>query len=298
MTRSGTAPQRSTAAAAVWLILAAVLWSSNGLFVRSLNGSDMGGWGIAGFRSLFACLFLTPWVWRRRQPIRDGVWVLAAVLAFSAMCATFVHAITRTTVANAIWLQYTAPAWVFLLSPWITRERASGVQFVSLAFSLVGIGVIFFEQYEPGQTGLLLGLGSGFVFGIQTVLFRRVRSVDPLVMAWLACAGSALLTLPVSFVTESPTLTSAAMRRLALMGLVQFALPYVLYCIAINRLRAQQAALIILVEPVLSPVWVWLSIGEVPHPSTLVGGCFILAGVVCVIHHQLTRAARLEFPGG
>ena len=277
---------------AIWLLLAAVLWSLNGIFVRSLRESDLGGWDIAGFRSLFACLFLTPLAWRRWKPIRDRAWVLAAVLAFSAMCATFVNAMTRTTIANAIALQYTAPAWVFLFSPWITRERAAGIQFLSLAFSLVGVAVIFFCQYEPGQTGLLLGLASGLVFGIQTVLFRRVRFVDPLVMVWLACGGSALLTLPVSFVSPAPVLTAAVMGRLALMGLVQFALPYVLYCIALNRMPAQSAALILLVEPVLSPLWVWLAIGEVPHPSTLVGGGFIMAGVFCVTFQGLARTLR------
>lgn len=283
---------RAARMGAVWLLLAAVLWSLNGLFVRSLRSSDMEGWGIAGFRSLFACLFLAPLAWRRWKPIKDWAWVFAAVLAFSAMCATFVNAMTRTSIANAIWLQYTAPAWVFLFSPWITRERAAGIQLVSLAFSLVGVAVIFVCQYEPGQTGLVLGLASGFVFGIQTVLFRRVRFVDPLVMACLACGGSALLTLPVSFVSESPELTTKILALLALMGLVQFALPYVLYCLALNRMPAQQAALILLVEPVLSPLWVWLAIGEVPHPSTLIGGGLILVAVFCVAIHGLTQTLR------
>lgn len=264
------------------LIAAAVLWSLNGLFIKSLVAAGAGGWAIAGYRSLFACLFLTPFVLKRRRSIEHRWWVLAMVLTFTAMCATFVNSMARTTAANAIVLQYTAPVWVFLLSPWITRERAGRGQIASLAFSLIGVAVIFGWQFDLENEGLVLGLASGVVFGLLTVLLRRVRGVNPLVLVWLSCGGSGMVLLAVSFATETTEITGPLIGRLAVMGLVQFALPYVLYSAGLSRVSAQQGSLLILLEPILSPLWVWLAIGEVPHVSTVVGGAFIIAGFVYI----------------
>jgi len=264
----------------------------NGLFIRELNNSGLSGWTIAGYRSFFAWLSLTPFVVRRLGPMTDFRWVIGAALSFTAMCATFVNSMTRTTVANAIILQYTAPAWVFLFSPWITRERASGGQWLSLAISGVGIGVIFGWQFEQDSTGLLLGLLSGVVFGLQTVLFRRVRAVDPIVLVWVVCGVSAAILLPIAHCSGRPALTPSLVGWLGLMGLVQFSIPYVLYSAGLQRTSAQKGALLLLLEPVLSPIWVWLVVSEVPRASTIVGGGFILLSVAYLTVLDLRRAQR------
>ncbi len=274
---------------AILLIVAAVLWSINGLFIRNLHNSGLSGWSIAGYRSLFACLFLTPFALRRRTPIRDPGWTVAAVLCFTAMCATFVIATTQTTVANAIILQYTAPAWVFLLSPWITREHATSRQFVALGFSLAGVVVIFAWQFDPTQGGLVLGLVSGVVFGVQTVVFRRVRALDPIILVWLACGGSAILLLAMERATGTATVAWPNLGWLLFMGVVQFALPYVLFSMGVGRLSAQKSVLLVLFEPLLSPVWVWIAVGESPHVSTIVGGALIFCSVIYVTILEMVR---------
>ena len=63
------------------------------------------------------------------------------------------------------------------------------------------------------------------------------------------------------------------------MGAVQFGLPYVLYSAGIARVTAQEAILIVMLEPVLNPLWTWLGHGEVPSPGTFIGGAVILASV-------------------
>lgn len=276
----------------VLLLIAAVLWSLNGLFIKSLHDTGVSAWSIAGFRSLFACAFLMPLALRRWKPIREWGWVLATVLTFTGMCATFVIATTLTTAANAIILQYTAPAWVFVFAPLIIGERATRHQYLGLTVSLVGVAVIFLWQYAPGHTGLIIGLASGVTFGIQSVLFRRMRAVDPLVLVWLVCGGSAVLLVPVALYAGDTHLTGPAVGLLIVMGVVQFGLPYVLYSAALGRVTAQQGVLIILLESILNPLWVWLARGEVPHVSTFIGGACIVGSVAYLGLVQLSRTDR------
>ena len=276
---------------AVLLLIAAVLWSLNGLFIKSLHEAGVSGWSIAGFRSLFAAVFITPFALRRLKPIPDRAWVLAAVLAFTAMCATFVIATTLTTAANAIILQYTAPAWVFLFAPLIIGERATPRQHLALGLSLVGVALIFLWQYQPGQRGLVIGLASGLVFGFQSVLFRRVRTVDPLVLVWMVCTGSAAVLLAIAYLISPPHLTVSIAGWLVLMGVVQFGLPYVLYSAALHRVTAQQCVLIVMIEAILNPLWVWIVRGEVPHVSTFLGAACILGSILYLTTLQLTRTS-------
>jgi len=278
------------------LLAAAVLWSLNGLFIKHLHEHGVDGWSIAGYRSLFACLAILPLAWRRRRPIHNRGWLLATILTFTGMCATFVIATTLTTAANAIILQYTAPAWVFVFAPFITGERATRAQHRGLTLSLLGVLLIFGFQYAPGQRGLVLGLASGVVFGVQSVLFRKVREIDPLVLVCLVCGGSAILLLAVALAIGGPHPTGSMLGLLVLMGIVQFGLPYVLYSAGLARVSAQQAILIILIEAVLNPTWVWLVRGEAPHASTFAGGLCILGSIVYLTVLQLVRGPNETSP--
>jgi drug/metabolite transporter (DMT)-like permease len=289
---AGDAVDRRVRAGVLLLVAAAVLWSTNGLLIKLLHGElGQGGLTIAGYRSLVAAIALAPLAYRRRRPIANAKWVAATVVAFTFMCTTFVLATTLTSAANAIILQYTAPAWVFVLSPILLGERSTRSQWVSLVLSMIGVGVIFVSQISRDPVGLSVGLASGLVFGVQSVLFRKVRDVDPAMLVWLTCSGSAALLVPAAATIEGFTLTPVAAACLVGMGVVQFALPYVLYSAGVARVTAQKAVLVVLLEPVLNPVWVWLVLSERPAASTIVGGVLILVAVAFVTVVE-TRAMR------
>jgi drug/metabolite transporter (DMT)-like permease len=74
----------------------------------------------------------------------------------------------------------------------------------------------------------------------------------------------------------------------ATMGVLQLGIPYWLFSRAVEKIPVQEASLIVLVEPVLNPIWVALAIGEIPSFATVVGGAFILASL----------AARYLFQAG
>jgi len=262
------------------LLAAAALWSTNGLVIKQLHDAEgVGGASIAAYRSAVAALFLAPFAYRRRQPIADGRWVAGAVLFFTGMTVTFVLATTLTTAANAIILQYTAPAWVFLLSPWIVRERAQPRQRLAFIMSMAAVAFIFAVQYESDRVGLIVGLASGVVFGVQIVFFRRVRALNPVILACLCAAGSGIALGPVALACDGWQVTGRSACLLVVAGVVQFGFPYVLYAAGNRHVSAQSAVLIIMLEPVLNPIWVYFVRGETPHWSTIAGGGLILVSV-------------------
>ncbi len=115
---------------------------------------------------------------------------------------------------------------------------------------------------------------------------KPVRLWHCFVLAFLCCAGSGVVLVLPAMLADATVPAGSNLLLLVLMGVVQFALPYVLYSAGIARVRAQVAILILMLEPVLNPLWVWLGRGEVPSPGTVIGGAVIL---ISVTYLALTR---------
>ena len=291
MTTPGTA-RRTETVGTLLLLSAAALWSLNGVLIKYLHDQGMSAMAIAASRSLIAGLVLTPFIVKRPRTIQEKRWLAAAVIVFTGMCITFVLSMTRTTAANAIFLQYTAPAWVFLLSPFVTGDRATGPQTTAMILAFFGVTIIFWDQYAPGQSGLIIGIIAGVVFGLQSVVFRRAHRIDALVLVWCVCMGSSVIMMPFAFMSPAPIFTISLTGWLIFTGIVQFGIPYVLYSEGLKRVTAQKGVTLILLEPILSPVWVWLILGEIPVTSTFIGGAFIASSVVYIVILQIRSARR------
>jgi drug/metabolite transporter (DMT)-like permease len=200
------------------------------------------------------------------------------VLTYTAAISSFVSANKLTTAANAIVLQYTAPIFVFLFSRLVLGEKISRVNGFALIAGMIGVGVISLDSAgEPEMAGVALALVSGVLFAAYMINLRRTQQVSPIYLTWVNNAFCALALLFV--VSSQLTLTLNQLVILAVMGAVQLGLPYFLFSKGLQSVPLLEASLIALVEPVLNPIWVALTVGEIPSAATLSGGVMILVGL-------------------
>jgi drug/metabolite transporter (DMT)-like permease len=264
------------------LIACATLWSLSGALIKLLNrNGGVSALSIAFYRSLFGGVLFLPFACRHVKTLRSVsiAWPIGSVLSFTLMTACFVLATTQTAAANAIILQYTAPLWVFLLSPALLNERPRLEEGLTLLLAMAGVGVIFFGNRSGGTGGLFMALASGFGYGALTIALRGLRRAHPWAVVCLNCLGSgALLAFAVAR-WGSFSLTREQFYFLLLLSVLQFSLPYMLFSYALRRIEAHQASLILLLETVLNPLWTFLAVGERVPAATLAGGPLILAGI-------------------
>ncbi|QEH34725.1 EamA-like transporter family protein [Aquisphaera giovannonii] len=272
---------RPTTRGRAFVLAAGILWSLGGLLGKSVAMDPL---GIAFYRSLFAGLALLPLVSPRRWAFRPSMVPLG--IAFGSMIGFYLAAIKLTTAANAIYLQYTATFWVIPLGMLFLGEHPSRRALWGVALAMVGIAVIVARGYDgrPDEwRGVALGLASGASFAVIATGMRGLREHDP---TWLsvvynllgAATLAAWMTVPGRGI---PTPTAGQAAFLAVFGVVQMAIPYVLFARGLRDVSAAEAALIALVEPILGPIWVALVLGELPAPATVVGGMFLLLGILC-----------------
>ncbi len=268
------------------MVAAAVLWSTSGFFAKAPIFADWPiesrGVSLAFWRAFFAALILVFFVrkiaWTRR--------LLPMVTVFALMNWTYLSGMVYCEASLAIWLQYTAPVWVFLFSWLFWKEIPKKKDWLLLLFAAFGVAIILSaELLGASMKGVLFGLGSGVFFAGVVVCLRGLRDLDAAWVVFLNHAVTAILFSP-SVITNAECWPSGSQWiYLALFGMFQIGLPYVLFARGLKSISSHEASGISLLEPVLVPLWVfvaWRTAPDYQFPSvtTLVGAAMILIGLV------------------
>jgi drug/metabolite transporter (DMT)-like permease len=277
---SGTSPVTNR----VLLLAAAVLFSTGGAAIKA---TSLTGWQVSSFRAGVAAAVLlalipgarTGWTWR----------VALVGGAYASVMVLFVLSTKLTTAANAIFLQSTAPLYLLLLSPWLLHERIHRADVFFLVIVALGLA-LFFVDAEPAVAtapdpirGNNLAAIAGLAWALTMAGLRwrarsdpaQNRAITPVVAGNLIAFGACLpLALPVSAV---------GIRDLAVivyLGVFQIGLAYVCLTRALRGIPAFEAVTLLLLEPVLNPVWAWLLHDERPGRWSIAGGALILGATL------------------
>ncbi len=274
-------PTSSKLTGRLWVVAAAVMWSICGLIVKAGFFDDwplsVQGPLLAFWRAFFAALILLPLA---RRP-KFTVGMVPMTVCFTVMSITYLTAITLTTAANAIWLQATSPWWIFLISVLVLREPIVRRDLIPLWFGAVGVGLILFFEIRLGgrAVGVACGLLSGVTFGGMILFLRRLRNHNAVWLIGLNHAVAALVMVPwIVWLGVWPSAFQLVV--LAGFGAIQMGIPYVCMIRGLRSITSQEAAAIVLLEPVLNPLWVLMLGLETPRWWTVVGASLILAGLL------------------
>jgi DME family drug/metabolite transporter len=271
-------PSRSTGR--LELAAAAVLFSTGGAAVKA---ADFTGWQITCLRSGIAALAI--WLMTRQARGARTVRHVVVGVAYAATLTLYVLANRLTTAANAIYLQSTAPLYLAILAPWLLREPTRRQDLAFMA--AVGLGLaLFFVGVEPPvesapapMQGNLLAAASGLTWALTVCGLRWMGAGDGRrgSAAVAVVAGNVIASLgALPFALPFGSHGAGDWALVGYLGVFQIALAYVLVTRALMTIPALEASLILLIEPVLNPVWAWLFHGERPGAWALVGGAVIL----------------------
>ena len=266
---------------AALVALAALLWSSSGLFIKVL---PLGALQIAFVRSLVAALTIALVVRLRggRPFPRPDALALACATTYAGVLIFFVAATKLTTAANAIFLQFSAPIYLVFLEPLLAGRRVAGRDLAAVALCLGAMSLFFVGRLGAGTlSGNLLGMLSGLCLALFSLTLKLQRErrpgTDPIgaiILGNLLVAG---LCAPLALRDFHPTPGQVGI--LLYLGIFQIGIAYLLFNAGMKHLSATAAVVTGTLEAVLNPVWVFLGIGERPSPWALVGGSIILATI-------------------
>lgn len=264
------------------VVLAAILLSTGGLILRHFQAASP--WQILFYRSaamagagliLLALQYRGDIVGPFRRMGAGGVF---AGTALAISMTGYVFAVMLTTVANAMFIISSAPFFAALLAWLLLRERVRHSTWLAILAAVIGIGVMFVDGIGGhGLPGLIIALVCAVTYAALIVLLRRFRDVDMLPALTTAC----LLILVVAGIMAddlAPPLHDVLLA--CLMGVAQTGVGFFLVMLGARRVPAAEVSLLLLIEIILSPVWVWIVVAEVPTDIALIGGLIVFGAVV------------------
>lgn len=257
----------------LYILLTALLWSTGGLLIKFIPGNAV---MINGTRSLIAFLFFC--MYRRSVKIKCSRLIVSAAVCLVLTNLLYVTANKMTTAANAIVLQYTAPIFVLIWDCLYRKRIPKKQQCLVVVMAFAGMILFFFDQLDGGQMlGNLIAIGAGLAFS-GVFFINSLPDASSQDSSMIAFAMSFLISIP--FLSDVTRMDGTALVALAVLGVFQVGLAYVLFDKGAKLTSPVSASLIGLLEAVLNPVWVFLFYGEKVGTFALLGAAVILAAVV------------------
>ena len=259
----------------IMTILAAILWSTGGLFIKLL---PLDAFTILFYRSFYAAIIFI--IIFRKSLFRFNKLSLVSILFYAPLLIAFVTSTKLTTAANAIFLQYTAPAFVLLLEPYFVRTKLTKINIFTVTVCFAGMCLFFVEQFSRPDNwlGIWIAFLNGLILAGLLITQKMNKPEFQPGAVFLGNIVVCLITLP--WFINNPFPTFQENNYLMILGFGQLGLGFALFLFGQKYLPAIESSLISMLEPILNPVWVFIGYGENPGYWAIVGGLVIIAALI------------------
>jgi len=273
----------------------ALVLTPDALFMRL---SGMGGYQMVGWRGLLmGAVMVALWaLWSRRRG-RDlalvGSGFGVAIVACQYLNATlFSLGIAHAPVAVMLLAVATVPVFAALFARIIIGEPTRRATWVTIGAVLFGIALAVFggkgavTLSSDALLGAFAGLGVAMVLALNFVI---LRARPDLPIPLLIGLGAALAGATGIAITGPAQMADGTVWAIVVCGLVILPVSFFSLSLASRHTHASNVSLLLLLETVLGPLWVWLGVGEEPTPMMLAGGVIVVGSLAVYLWHTGRR---------
>jgi drug/metabolite transporter (DMT)-like permease len=283
------------------MIAGSVAISFGGLVQRNLEIAD--AWQTVFYRSLGMLIAMTIIVSiRYRGQIIStttgiGHMGLLGGALLSVAGITFIHALTSTTIANALFILGAIPFFAAFFARILLGEKLRRTTMFTMLGAACGLGIMVVQGINVGSGfGNAMALITAVSFALYAIIVRYKRQTEMLPVMLISSAIVIIVTLLVKAGDMAIPLRDILLCLFwggCLSGFVNSA-----FIFASRHLAAAEVTLIMLLEFALGPVWVWMFIGETPSFWTVLGGSLIILAVALRAIFELINKPRSEQTAG
>ena len=256
--------------------------SWGGLILRSFESASI--WQILFYRSIFflwvliAFILLTYGKKTFKKIKEAGVPGLIGGIFLSTNFVAYMYSMMETTVANVVFIISTQTVFLPIVAYIFLKEKISPRGYVAIVLAMIGVTLMIGDSLGTGSLkGNLAALTIPINFSVLVLIIRKYPKVDMIPAIFYAGIFSCLYGL---FLLEDLSISTKDIWLSFLLGVPQLAFGFIFITIGSRTTPAVMVGLLMLMESIFAPIWVWLFYNEIPPISVLVGGMVILSAVV------------------
>ncbi len=266
----------------ILVLLGGFSLSWGGLIIRSFEGASI--WQILFYRSIFFLWVLTTFLLltygkKTFKKIKEaGIPGLVGGVFLSASFVAYLYSMSETTVANVVFIISTQTVFLPILAYLFLKEKISSRGIVAIVLAMIGVILMIGDSIGTGSLyGNLAALAIPINFSILILIIRKYPRVDMIPAIFYAGILSCLYGL---IFLEEISISSKDVWLSFLLGVPQLAFGFIFITIGSRTTPAVMIGLLMLMETIFAPIWVWLFFNEIPPTSVLIGGLIIISAVV------------------
>ena len=263
-------------------LLGGFFLSWGGLIIRSFETQDM--WQILLIRSFFFVItlatFLVLTYKKNTTEIikRSGFPAIIAGLFLSLSFVAYIAAMSMTTVANVVFIISTQTIFLAIFGYLFLKEKISLKGFIAIFLALIGMIIMVGNSNNQGTLlGNIISFAIPINFTILVMIIRKYPELDMIPAIFYSGIFSGIYGL---FLSSSLTFSMNDIIMGFLLGVPQLAFGFICLTIGTKTTQAVTVGLLMLLETIFAPIWVWIFLNEVPPLSVLIGGLIIISAVV------------------
>ena len=256
--------------------------SWGGLILRTFESASI--WQILFYRSIFflwvliAFILLTYGKKTFKKIKEAGVPGLIGGLFLSTNFVAYMYSMMETTVANVVFIISTQTVFLPIVAYIFLKEKISPRGYVAIMLAMIGVTLMIGDSLGTGSLkGNLAALTIPINFSVLVLIIRKYPKVDMIPAIFYAGIFSCLYGL---FLLEDLSISTKDIWLSFLLGVPQLAFGFIFITIGSRTTPAVMVGLLMLMESIFAPIWVWLFYNEIPPASVLIGGIIILSAVV------------------
>lgn len=269
------------------LVITIILWSSAFVGIRiGLTGFTPGP--LALYRFLIGAAVMVvinhltpmqPISWRARCEL-----LALGMLGIGAYNLCLNQGELTVTAGIASFIIGLMPIITLVISIVFLKERPSGIIYLGIAVSLVGLTILALAEHQvskiSGMGWVLLSAISGSIYAV--LLRHYILHHHPIVVSTWGMVGGMifLLVFTPALWHEIGTAPIAAQLSAVYLGVFPAAIAYLAWGYLLNDLAASKATLCLYALPLLSTLLGYLVLGEVPTTTALLGASIALIGAL------------------
>ena len=256
--------------------------SWGGLILRTFESASI--WQILFYRSIFflwvliAFILLTYGKKTFKKIKEAGVPGLIGGVFLSTNFVAYMYSMMETTVANVVFIISTQTVFLPIVAYIFLKEKISPRGYVAIMLAMIGVTLMIGDSLGTGSLkGNLADLTIPINFSVLVLIIRKYPKVDMIPAIFYAGILSCLYGL---LLLENFAISTKDIWLAFLLGVPQLAFGFIFITIGSRTTPAVMVGLLMLMESIFAPIWVWLFYNEIPPISVLVGGMIILSAVV------------------
>jgi drug/metabolite transporter (DMT)-like permease len=278
----------------IFILIAASLWGSMGIFSRYLNAAGFGAFEVTQVRVTVGFIIVGTYLLlfnRSMLKIKlKDLWCFlgTGIVSLLFFCICYFKSMEYVSIATAGVLLYTAPTFVMLMSLFLFKEKLTASKIIALVMSFVGCALVSgIGNDSASVVGILLALASGFFYALYSIFGRYaiMRGYSSWTIVFYTFMFSSV---GCAFLCDWKTVTSVAFSSaknglLCLgLGLITGFLAYIFYSMGLERIESSKASILASLEPVVGTVLAMIFFAEFPTAPGVIGIILVLCAIAAL----------------